>query len=109
MAFKIVFIAACVTMVALADHPPVYPPPYHPAPVDYPDIPPNYEYKYGVADTYSGNNYEASEKRDGHNTEGQYVVDLPDGRKQIFTYVDNGDGLHAEVKYEGEAKHPVYA
>ncbi|XP_076042071.1 pro-resilin-like [Oratosquilla oratoria] len=111
MAMKIVIVVACVVAVAIADklpiHAPQYPPPYHPAPVDYPDVPPKYEYKYGVTDHYRGLNYEASESRDGYNTEGQYVVDLPDGRKQTFSYVDNGNGLLADVKYEGEAKHPV--
>ncbi|XP_066952440.1 pro-resilin-like [Macrobrachium rosenbergii] len=85
--------------------PPPPPPSYGPIP-DYPDVPPNYTYKYGVADGYSGNNYEHSEARDGYKTEGSYVVDLPDGRKQIVSYVDNGDGLLAQVTYEGEAQYP---
>ncbi|XP_076042072.1 pro-resilin-like [Oratosquilla oratoria] len=97
MALKIVFIA-CVATVALADLAPLY----------HLYTPPNYEYTYGVADAYSGNNYEVNQKRNGYNTEGQYIVDLPDGRKQIVTYVDNGHGFLADVKYEGEAKHPAY-
>ncbi|XP_076042065.1 pro-resilin-like [Oratosquilla oratoria] len=105
MALKVVIVVACVAVVAFADHVPLYP--NHPAPVTYPDVPPKYEYEYGVTDHYRGLNYEASEKRNGYNTEGQYVVDLPDGRKQTFSYVDNGNGLLADVKYEGEAKHPV--
>ncbi|XP_037804817.1 cuticle protein 8-like [Penaeus monodon] len=73
-----------------------------------PQVPPKYNYNYGVADGYSGANFAASESRDGYKTEGSYTVDLPDGRKQIVTYVDNGDGLVAEVTYEGEAQYPEY-
>ena len=35
-----------------------------------------------VADDYSQNNYGASETRDGYNTQGEYFVNLPDGRLQ---------------------------
>ncbi|XP_037804719.1 larval cuticle protein A2B-like [Penaeus monodon] len=128
-----VAVLACVAVVALCDKapvhdplPPVYTPrpayhapaPYHsPEPVyhahahyepEYPDVPPKYNYNYGVADGYSGANFGHSESRDGYKTEGSYTVDLPDGRKQIVTYVDNGDGLIAEVTYEGEAQYPEY-
>ncbi|XP_037804826.1 cuticle protein 8-like [Penaeus monodon] len=78
---------------------------------EYPDVtivPPKYKYNYGVADSYSGANFAASESHDGYNTEGSYTVDLPDGRKQIVKYVDNGDGYVAEVTYEGEAQCPEH-
>ncbi|XP_066952414.1 cuticle protein 7-like [Macrobrachium rosenbergii] len=75
---------------------------------EYPDVPPKYTYNYGVADDYSGAAYGHNEARDGYKTEGSYTVDLPDGRKQTVTYVDNGDGLIAEVTYEGEAVYPEY-
>ncbi|XP_071528362.1 cuticle protein-like [Panulirus ornatus] len=86
--------------------PPTYhaPAPYHPT--EHPDVPPKYTYNYGVADDYSGANFGHSESRDGYKTEGSYTVDLPDGRKQTVTYVDNGDGLEAVVTYEGEAQYP---
>lgn len=71
-------------------------------------VPPKYSYNYGVADHYSGANFGHSESRNGYKTEGSYTVDLPDGRKQIVTYVDKGDGLEAEVTYEGEAQYPQY-
>ncbi|XP_047488724.1 proline-rich 33 kDa extensin-related protein-like [Penaeus chinensis] len=95
MSLKVILVA-CVAAVALADKapvhlPPVYVPTYHaPEPVyhapahykepEYPTVPPKYNYNYGVVDGYSG----------------------------IFKYVDNGDGLVAEVTYEGEAQYPEY-
>ncbi|XP_068241283.1 pro-resilin-like [Palaemon carinicauda] len=111
MALKF-FVLVCLAVLVVADEVPVYelppppPPSYGPKEPDYPDVPPNYTYKYGVADGYSGNNYEHSEVRDGYKTEGSYVVDLPDGRKQIVNYFDNGDGLVAQVTFEGEAQYP---
>ncbi|XP_027207775.2 larval cuticle protein A2B-like [Penaeus vannamei] len=125
MSLKVILVA-CVAAVALADKapvhhlPPVYAAPtYHaPEPVyharahynepEYPTVPPKYNYNYGVADGYSGANFGHSESRDGYKTEGSYTVDLPDGRKQTVKYVDNGDGLVAEVIYEGEAQYPEY-
>merc|ERR1719334_1486629 len=119
MALKIA-ILACLAVVALTEGPPAYAPPsygpppsypapspYHPEP-EYPEAPPKYEYTYGVADEYSGTNFEAAESRDGYNTQGSYSVNLPDGRRQTVTYVDNGDGLEAVVTYEGEAQYPEY-
>merc|ERR1712189_65567 len=55
---------------------------YAPAPETYPDEPAVYSYTYGVADDYSQNNYGQSESRDGYNTQGEYFVNLPDGRLQ---------------------------
>merc|ERR1712179_109924 len=120
MALKIA-VLACLAVVALSDKapppyappqygpPPSYPAPapYHPEP-EYPAVPPKYEYTYGVADEYSGTNFEAAENRDGYKTEGSYSVNLPDGRRQTVTYVDNGDGLEAVVTHEGEAQYPEY-
>ncbi|XP_042217631.1 adhesive plaque matrix protein-like [Homarus americanus] len=131
MAFKFVVLAG-LALGALADRAPVYPsysppaasypapptyaplPPKYPAPSpygkepEYPTAPPKYAYNYDVADHYSGANFAASEARDGYKTEGSYTVDLPDGRTQTVTYVDNGDGLEAVVTYEGEAQYPEY-
>ncbi|XP_027219318.2 larval cuticle protein A2B [Penaeus vannamei] len=113
--FLKIAVIACLAVVAVADHAPHPPPaPYHPPPrpyhsePDYPDVPPKYTYNYGVADGYSGVNLGHSESRDGYKTEGSYTVDLPDGRKQTVKYVDNGDGLVAEVSYEGEAQYPAH-
>ncbi|XP_063602829.1 cuticle protein-like [Penaeus indicus] len=120
MSLKVV-VLACVAVVALCDKAPVYAPPppaYAPAPYHVPEPAyhapepayhapahyepeyPDYNYNYGVADGYSGANFGHTESRDGYKTEGSYTVDLPDGRKQIVNYVDNGDGLVAEVTYK---------
>ncbi|XP_069974152.1 cuticle protein 7-like [Penaeus vannamei] len=115
-------VIACLAVVAIADKAPHPPPPapYHPPPAPYhpphapyhsephyPDVPPKYAYNYGISDDY-GVNLGHSESRDGYKTEGSYTVDLPDGRKQTVKYVDNGDGLVAEVSYEGEAHYPEH-
>merc|ERR1711879_336924 len=78
------------------------------APVEtYPDEPPVYTYTYGVADDYSQNNYGQTESRDGYNTQGEYYVNLPDGRLQKVTSTVSGDaGYVADVVYPGEAQHP---
>ncbi|XP_069974270.1 cuticle protein 8-like [Penaeus vannamei] len=87
---------------------PAYHAPAHYEHHEYPTAAPKYNYNYGVADGYSGANFGHSESRDGYKTEGSYTVDLPDGRKQTVKYVDNGDGLVAEVSYEGEAHYPEH-
>ncbi|KAK8392362.1 hypothetical protein O3P69_014608 [Scylla paramamosain] len=95
-------------------HAPAHPSPsYHaPAPSyhsaeQYPDVPPQYSSNYAVKDDYSGNDFAATETRDGYNTQGSYQVLLPDGRLQTVTYYVDGDsGFVAEVSYEGEAQYP---
>ena len=97
-------------------HPePYHPAPYHPEPAYHhpaseyhPEVPAKYDFAYNVADDYSKANFQHSENRDGYKTEGSYSVDLPDGRRQIVTYADHGEGLIAEVTYEGEAQYPEY-
>ena len=89
------------------DGPPAYgpPAPYH-APAKLPPQP--FAYQYGVADDYSGANYEKAESQDaGGNLQGSYRVNLPDGRVQIVTYTaDHTNGFIADVKYEGTAVYP---
>ena len=72
------------------------------APV-YQDGPAVYAYQYGVADDYSGANFNAEEQRDGYATHGSYRVALPDGRTQIVNYnvADAYSGYVADVSYEG--------
>merc|ERR1712203_609962 len=101
MASKVLFVAA----LALVDCSPVAPPAY---PVEaYPDIAPNYNYQFGVNDQeYSGAVFSHQENRADYNTQGEYRVNLPDGRVQIVSYTAGPEGYVADVTYEGEA---VYA
>ncbi|KAF2887228.1 hypothetical protein ILUMI_18946 [Ignelater luminosus] len=69
--------------------------------------PKSYEFGYQVKDDYSGNNYKRQEASDGNQVQGEYRVQLPDGRTQIVTYyADWQTGFHADVRYEGEAHYP---
>merc|ERR1712088_1157154 len=79
-----------------------------PVPVEaYPDLPPVYNYQYGVNDEgYSNSVFSQSEQRDGANAGGEYRVNLPDGRVQIVTYTAGPEGYNAAVTYEGEAQYP---
>ncbi|XP_047478995.1 cuticle protein 7-like [Penaeus chinensis] len=71
--------------------------------------PAEYDFQYGVRDSYSGNDFGHNEDRDGYNTKGSYYVQLPDGRLQKVTYYVSGDsGYVAEVSYEGQAQYPAY-
>eukprot|EP00095_Tigriopus_kingsejongensis_P001602 snap_masked-scaffold317_size209118-processed-gene-1.17 protein:Tk01602 transcript:snap_masked-scaffold317_size209118-processed-gene-1.17-mRNA-1 annotation:"hypothetical protein DAPPUDRAFT_318118" len=90
--------------------------PYKPAPYQSAykeptyEEPPKYQYQYAVADEYSQANFGQSEARDGYVTNGEYRVNLPDGRTQIVTYTvqDGASGYVADVRYEGEPQYPAY-
>ncbi|XP_059087550.1 adhesive plaque matrix protein-like [Tigriopus californicus] len=74
------------------------------------DEPANYQFKYEVKDEYTGQDFGQEEARSGYNTDGEYQVLLPDGRRQIVTYrIDDPEsGFVADVRYEGEAKEYHY-
>merc|ERR1711887_473042 len=77
-----------------------------PAP-SYPDEPAKYTFQYGVKDDYTSNNFGQSENRDGYSAQGEYFVNLPDGRLQKVTYSVNGEGGYvADVSYTGGAQYP---
>jgi len=98
------------------------PPAYKPAPAPYAPPPPKayaphpekefppqpYTFEYGVADEYTGTNFQAIENQnEGGVVQGSYRVNLPDGRVQTVTYhADHHGGFVADVKYEGEAVYP---
>merc|ERR1711936_904952 len=67
-----------------------------------------YSYTYAVADDYSGAAFNQAENNDGTGVvDGEYSVNLPDGRIQHVKYHANDyDGYVADVTYEGE---PHYA
>ena len=93
---------------------PYHPPkPHHPAPYHAPQphyeekVPPKpFAYEYGGVD-YNGQAFQKVESQDEYGVvQGEYRVELPDGRTQIVTYhADHEGGFVADVKYEGEA-HP---
>merc|ERR1719323_2074232 len=107
-------ILAAIVAVACArpDHPPppaYAPAPYHPAPHAPENPPPQpFAYQYGVADDYSGANFEKAETQDNYgNLQGSYRINLPDGRVQTVTYTaDHENGFVADVKYEGVPQFP---
>ena len=78
--FRLILASALVAL-ACADHPaPSYAPaPYHPAPAygkpaAYDESPKPYAFQYGVADDYSGANFNAQETADGKAVSGSYQV-----------------------------------
>merc|ERR1739849_73894 len=82
------------------------PAPYH-APAPYKEEPKPYAFQYGVADDYSGANFNAQETADGKAVTGSYQVALPDGRIQTVTYTaDHYNGFVADVAYEGVPTYP---
>merc|ERR1712170_22696 len=97
------------------------PAPYHPAPAPYHEEkqpPQPFAYEYGGADEY-GRHFAKTETQDEYGVvQGEYRVELPDGRVQIVSYhADHENGFIADVRYEGEAipyapapvKHAVHA
>jgi hypothetical protein len=110
------FAALVAVAVALPAGPPAYgaPAPYHApaphhAPAHYDESPKPYAFQYGVADSYSGAQFNAQETADGKAVTGSYSVALPDGRIQTVTYTaDHYNGYVADVSYSGEAVYPKY-
>jgi hypothetical protein len=109
---KVLIALAALAAVAIArpDGPHLAPAYHAAAPQPNYDEPPKYAYQYGVHDDYSKANFGQNEQRDGYATNGEYRVQLPDGRTQIVTYTvgDAYSGYVADVRYEGEATYPEY-
>lgn len=67
-----------------------------------------YKFAYEVKDAASYNDFGQSESSDGKVVNGNYFVQLPDGRMQMVTYLADAYGYNANVEYKGEAKYPEY-
>ncbi|KAJ4441786.1 hypothetical protein ANN_11644 [Periplaneta americana] len=71
-------------------------------------MPKSYQFGYAVKDYATGNDYHRHETSDGNTIQGEYRVQLPDGRTQIVSYTaDWKNGYRAQVRYEGEAQYPT--
>merc|ERR1719414_2431724 len=111
VAHRAIHAAPVIAHAAPAYHAPVVAhaaPAYH-APVkagyvadDLAEVSP-YSYTYAVADDYSGAAFQQAENNDGTGVvDGEYSVNLPDGRIQHVSYHANDyDGYVADVTYEG--------
>merc|ERR1711884_83326 len=86
---------------------PYAPAPYNPQQSNYEEkVPPQpFAYEYGGVD-YNGRAFQKHETQDEYGVvQGEYRVELPDGRTQVVTYdADHEGGFVADVRYEGEAK-----
>ena len=83
------------------------PPPPPPPPESY-NAAPSYAFKYNVNDSPYGPVFSHGENREGYNAEGEYQVNLPDGRVATVTYKVDGPsgGFIADVKYDGVSVYP---
>ncbi|XP_065346741.1 uncharacterized protein LOC135943999 [Cloeon dipterum] len=61
-----------------------------------------YSFAYSVLDDASGDDFSHSQAHNGHATQGEYRVKLPDGRTQVVRYTADNGGYHADVAYEEE-------
>ncbi|XP_076041820.1 cuticle protein 7-like [Oratosquilla oratoria] len=93
----IVLVFASMVVVAFSSQSPYGPQTYQPMP---------HQFLYNVRDEY-GNDFGHNENSDGKNVQGEYRVQLPDGRVQVVSYTANHDtGFLANVQYQGEAQYP---
>merc|ERR1712038_249657 len=94
------FLLALASSTPIPDSPPPPPEPYNAAP--------SYAFKYNVNDSPYGPVFSHGENREGYNAEGEYQVNLPDGRVATVTYKVDGPsgGFIADVKYDGVSVYP---
>lgn len=60
-----------------------------------------YEFEWRVNDENTQNDFGQKASSDGMVEKGEYHVLLPDGRKQVVTYLADWEtGYHVNVKYE---------
>jgi len=66
---------------------------------------PNYDFKYQIHG--GGNFFGHQETRKEYQTQGQYHVLLPDGRRQVVSYYVDEKGYHPTITYEVVRVDPV--
>ena len=59
---------------------------------------PKYDYGYDVNDDPNAV-FSKTESRDDQTTNGEYCVNMPDGRVQIVTYTADPSGFHPIIRY----------
>ena len=69
---------------------------------------PSYAFKYNVDDGPYGPIFSHGENRENYKAEGEYQVNLPDGRVATVTYKVDGPtgGFVADVKFDGVSVYP---
>jgi len=72
----------------------------------YGSEPANYDFQYEVYG--GGNSFGHQESRRDTKTNGKYHVLLPDGRRQIVTYIADETGYHPTITYEDEGSSGGY-
>ena len=60
---------------------------------------PQYTYGYDVNADHPGAVFSKTESRDNQQTDGEYCVNMPDGRVQIVTYTADPSGFHPIIRY----------
>lgn len=66
-----------------------------------------FDFEYSVNDVNTANDYAHKASSNGDVVNGEYRVQLPDGRTQVVKYMaDWKTGYHADVRYEGQSSFP---
>lgn len=69
--------------------------------------PNHYRFSYAVKDRKSGDDFSHTQRRQNGEVQGNYQVQLPDGRMQIVKYTaDDVNGYRADVRYESQVPYP---
>lgn len=70
--------------------------------------PKRYRFSYAVKDHGSGDDFSHTQRKQNGAVQGNYQVQLPDGRMQIVKYTaDDVNGYRADVSYESKVPYPL--
>lgn len=70
--------------------------------------PKQYRFSYAVKDHTSGDDFSHTQRQQNGAVQGNYKVQLPDGRMQIVKYTaDDVNGYRADVSYESQVPYPL--